>query len=171
MDIIPRSLPIPNHLDFTGSKCIPHHTWDLDSEFIELACTNAVDSRRHDECGGNVDREAGFDGYDVGRALSVDLKRFAFLFVGVDGFGIAEDVGCGVRACDGLVAEVGCTGCLDGEWCVSLLEAEGVRCGCGGWREDVRVGSALLHLWLRLCLRDRGSAIWLSWCGIRMRCG
>jgi len=71
-----------------------------------LACSDAVDGRRHDECGGDVDGETSFDGYDICGALPVDLEGFAFLLVGKDWFGIAENVGFRVRACDWLITEV-----------------------------------------------------------------
>lgn len=78
-----------------------------------MAGADAIDGRGHYDVGFYTSLETSLDYTEVCLALPVWLRLIAHLLVGVDVLIIVgKDPSLLVGVCDGLVAQIGCAGCL-----------------------------------------------------------
>lgn len=92
MHMAPNGIPFSDDADGTGIQRVRYHSRQLDRVAVEWPRALAEDSRCHDDVCGYAEGRAGLAHGEVRRALVVCFARFAVLFVGVDVFGVGEDV-------------------------------------------------------------------------------
>lgn len=108
---------------------------NLNAQLIIRPQTNTVNQRAHNDRCGDVHGFACFDCYEVGGTLSIGLFLFAHFEVGVDIVAVGKGLRFRVAACDGLIAQVGGSGCVDvvhAVACILLAVAEAEDEGFGG---------------------------------------